>query len=94
MGECRRHASAAGEGCFPVESEAMFLSILFAHHKSLSELCDRLDRVRTFLGQSISRAEERTQNLDQKRDHAPAGTQPTQSFRSVLHNLTMEPSPP
>jgi len=37
MDECRRQASAAGAS-LPVKSEAMFLTILFAHHKALKEL--------------------------------------------------------
>jgi len=46
MDECRRHASAAGAGAFPSKTEGMFLSILFAHHKALKELHDRLDLLR------------------------------------------------
>ena len=45
MDECRRNASAAGAGCFPVKSEAMFLTILFAHHKTLRELKEKIDRI-------------------------------------------------
>ena len=45
MDESRRHASAAGAACIPAKSEAMFLSILFARHKSLKELHAKLDRV-------------------------------------------------
>jgi len=73
MDECRRHASAAGAACIPSKSEAMFLSLLFAHHRSLSELHDKLDRVSAFLGQSVGKAEERTQNPDQKEKYALAG---------------------
>jgi len=45
MDECRRHASAAGAACFPVKSEAMSLTILFAHHKTLRELKEKIDRI-------------------------------------------------
>jgi len=45
MDECRRHASAAGAACFPVIAEAMYLTILFAHHKALKELCDKIDQI-------------------------------------------------
>jgi len=63
MDECRRNASAAGAACFPVKTEGIFLSILFAHHKSLMELQSKVDRINTPLGQSPRKAEGRTQNL-------------------------------
>jgi len=66
MNECRRYASAAGAGCFPVKTEGMFLSTLFAHHKALRELKGKLDCVVTLPGQSVSRAEERTLSPGQK----------------------------
>jgi len=50
--ECRRHASATGAACFPVKAEGMFLSILFAHHKSLKELRDKIEHVNYLLEQS------------------------------------------
>jgi len=46
MDECRRRASAAGAACIASKSEAMFLTILFAHHKALKELSERIDRIR------------------------------------------------
>jgi hypothetical protein len=45
MDECRRHASAAGAACIPSETEAMFLTILFAHHKALKELERRTEYI-------------------------------------------------
>jgi hypothetical protein len=45
MDECRLYASAAGAACFPVKSEGMFLSVLFAHHKALKELRDKIDQI-------------------------------------------------
>ena len=45
MDECRRNASAAGAACLPSKAEAMFLTILFAHHKALKELADRINRI-------------------------------------------------
>jgi len=42
MDLCRRHASEAGNLASPSKTEGMFLSILFAHHKALKELKDRL----------------------------------------------------
>ena len=43
MDECRRHASAAGAACLPNIAEAMFLTILFAHHKTLKELTEKIE---------------------------------------------------
>jgi len=43
--ECRRHAPAAGAGCFPVETEGMILSIPFAHHKALRGLLMKVERI-------------------------------------------------
>ena len=63
MDECRRRASAAGAACIPSKSEAMFLTILFAHHKTLSELNKRIDR--------IDRALEKRE-LEQIRDAEPS----------------------
>lgn len=45
MNECRRYASAAGAATFPTRTEGMFLSILFAQHKRLKELIDKLDHI-------------------------------------------------
>lgn len=47
MDECRRNASAAGAACLPNIAEAVFLKILFAHHKGLKELRRKIDRVRS-----------------------------------------------
>jgi len=49
MDECRRHASAAGAGAFPSKTEGMFLSVLFAHHKALKELQNKIDRINKLL---------------------------------------------
>lgn len=49
MDECRRYASAAGAGAFPVKTEGMFLSIIFSHHKHLKELSDKIDRINHFI---------------------------------------------
>jgi len=54
MDECRRHASAAGAACMPSKSEAMFLTILFAHHRSLRETQERVDQMSNFLEMSRS----------------------------------------
>lgn len=45
MDECRQYASATGAGCFSVKTEGMFLSTLFAHHKALKELQDKIERL-------------------------------------------------
>ena len=49
INECRRYASAAGAATFPLKTEGMYLSILFAHHKRLKELCDKVDRIHNLL---------------------------------------------
>ena len=49
MNECRRYASAAGAAAFPIKMEGMLLSILFAHHKSLRELCEKVDRLQSLI---------------------------------------------
>jgi len=51
MDECRRNASAAGAGCFPVKTEGMFLSVLFAHHKAVKEFSKKIEEIE----QSIQR---------------------------------------
>jgi len=45
MDECRRYASAAGAAVFPIKAEGIFLAIIFAHHKKLRELEDKVDRL-------------------------------------------------
>jgi len=45
MDECNRHASAAGAACFPSIADAMFLTILFAHHKALKELQEKIKQL-------------------------------------------------
>ncbi|MBS7650844.1 MAG: hypothetical protein QXI59_06670 [Candidatus Bathyarchaeia archaeon] len=45
MNDCRRYASAAGASVFPVKAEGIFLAIIFAHHKKLKELEDKIDRL-------------------------------------------------
>lgn len=52
MDECRRRASAAGAAALPAKAEGMFLSLLFSHHKSLKELCDKIDRINRSLEES------------------------------------------
>jgi hypothetical protein len=42
MDECIRHASAAGAACSPSIADAMFLTILFAHHQALKQLQERI----------------------------------------------------
>jgi len=54
MDECRRHASAAGAACIPSKSEAMFLTILFAHHRTLKELSSRIQEVSKLIERSDS----------------------------------------
>lgn len=55
MNDCRRRASAAGAACFPVIADAMFLTILFAHHKALKELCGKIDQINNSLGNPTKR---------------------------------------
>ena len=43
--ECRRHVSAAGAGAFLSKTEGMFVSILFAHHKSLKGLQNKVELI-------------------------------------------------
>jgi len=45
MDECRRNASAAGAACLPNIAEAMFLTILFAHHKALKRIEKTLEQL-------------------------------------------------
>ncbi|MBS7626681.1 hypothetical protein KEJ51_06570 [Candidatus Bathyarchaeota archaeon] len=45
MNDCRRYASAAGASVFPIKVEGIFLAIIFAHHKKLRELEDKVDRL-------------------------------------------------
>jgi len=73
MDECRRSASAAGAGAFPSKTEGMFLSILFAHHKAVRELQDKLDRINRLLQQSAHQAEGGTQSSDRKEGNSPVG---------------------
>jgi hypothetical protein len=47
MDECRRHASEAGNLASPSKTEAMILSILFAHHKALKQLQEKIDQLTT-----------------------------------------------
>jgi len=56
MDECRRHASAAGAACFPIPSEAMLLTILFAHHNNLKRLEEALNRINLPVETSKDRA--------------------------------------
>ena len=57
--ECRRHASAAGALCSPVIAEAMFLTILFAHHRKLKELQEKVDKMLEAARATISSSAER-----------------------------------
>ena len=45
MNECSRQASAAGAACYPSIADAMFLTILFAHHKALKELQEKIKQL-------------------------------------------------
>jgi len=73
MDECRRSASAAGACCFPVRTDGMLLSILFAHQRAVRELQDKLDRVNTLLRQFAHQVEGGTQSSDRKEGNSPVG---------------------
>lgn len=47
MNECRRYASAAGAATRPIVAEAMFMSVLLSHHKSLREVHDALEKIKS-----------------------------------------------
>ncbi|MBS7657420.1 hypothetical protein KEJ33_05805 [Candidatus Bathyarchaeota archaeon] len=47
MNECRRYASAAGAATRPIVAEAMFMSILLSHQKSLREMKVALERLKS-----------------------------------------------
>ncbi|MBS7614739.1 hypothetical protein KEJ18_03290 [Candidatus Bathyarchaeota archaeon] len=49
INECRRYASAAGAAVRPIISEAMFMSILLSHQKSLKEFKAALERLKSAL---------------------------------------------
>ena len=49
MNACRRHASAAGAATRPIVIEAMFVSILLSHQKTLMKVEDTLDKLRSRL---------------------------------------------
>lgn len=44
MNSCRCYASAAGAATRPIISEAMFMSILLSHQKTLSEIEDAIQK--------------------------------------------------
>jgi hypothetical protein len=46
MNQCRLYASAAGAAALPTRSEAIFLSILFAHHKMLMEILYKIEEIK------------------------------------------------
>ncbi len=47
MNECRRYASAAGAATRPIVAEAMFMSILLSHQKSLKEFKVALEKIKS-----------------------------------------------
>jgi hypothetical protein len=47
MNECRRYASAAGAATRPIVTEAMFMSILLSHQKSLKEVKVALEKIKS-----------------------------------------------
>ena len=47
MNECRCYASAAGAATRPVVAEAMFMSILLSHQRSLKEMKVALEQLRS-----------------------------------------------
>jgi len=47
MNECRRYASAAGAATRPLVAEAMFMSILLSHQKSLKEIKAALEKLKS-----------------------------------------------
>jgi len=49
MDGCRRHAAAVGAGAFPSKTEGMFLCILFAHHRALKELGQKIENINNLL---------------------------------------------
>ena len=46
---CRRHASAAGAATRPIVIEAMFMSILLSHQKSLMKVESTLEKLKSRL---------------------------------------------
>ncbi len=50
MNECRCHASEAGAAVRPIVSEAMFMSILLSHQKTLSQIQATLEKAKTSQG--------------------------------------------
>jgi len=49
MNTCRSYASAAGASTRPVVTEAMFMSILLSHQRSLKEFRAALERLKSIL---------------------------------------------
>ncbi len=49
MNACRSYASAAGASTRPVVTEAMFMSILLSHQRSLKEFRAALERLKSTL---------------------------------------------
>jgi hypothetical protein len=49
MNACRNYASAAGAATRPIITEAMFMSILLAHQKTLKEIKAAVERLRSSL---------------------------------------------
>jgi len=49
MNTCRRYASAAGAATRPIATEAMFMSILLSHQKTLREIETALEKLRSSL---------------------------------------------
>jgi len=49
MNACRRYASAAGAATRPIIIEAMFMSILLSHQKTLKEIKANFERLKSNL---------------------------------------------
>lgn len=45
MNQCRLYASAASYAALPVKSDGIFLTLLFAHHKMIHELQDKVQQL-------------------------------------------------
>lgn len=56
--ECRRYASEAGNLASPSKTEPMFLSILFAHHKALMKLQEKIQQMEKQRSVTLSAEEE------------------------------------
>ncbi len=66
--ECRRYASAAGAAAFPDKWEGMGLSILFAHHKAIHELNNKLQHISNLLETDLNVQKSLTPNPENNTD--------------------------